>query len=128
MRMGASGWLVGMTALLLATVKAPVEAAATPQGESGVPETPAESAPGEVTGAVELASPEGVRVSVRGAPDVHLRMKPRTIVTVDGQMASVSDIQEGDQVRALYRDVQGQPIAILVEVTARARPAPEKAK
>ncbi len=128
MRIGASGWLAGMSALLLATVKAPVEAAETPQGEAGVSETPAESAPGEVSGSVKWASPEGVRVSVRGAPEVQLRMKPRTIVMVEGQMATVSDIQEGDRVRALYRDVQGEPMAILVEVTARARPAPGKSK
>ncbi|WP_257454787.1 hypothetical protein [Archangium lipolyticum] len=128
MRIGASGWLAGMTALLMAAVREPVEAADIPQGESGVPDAPAESAPGEISGAVRSASPEGVHVSVRGAPDVQLRMRPRTIVMVEGQMATVGDIQEGDRVRALYRDVQGEPIAILVEVTARARPAPEGAK
>ncbi len=70
MRIGASGWMAGMSALLLATVKAPVEAA--------------ESAPGSVSGSVKSASPKGVRVSVRGAPDVQLRMKPRTVVMVKG--------------------------------------------
>jgi Cu/Ag efflux protein CusF len=128
MRIGASGWLAGMSALLLATMKAPVDAAQTPQGEAGASETPAESAPGSLSGAVKSASPEGVWVSVRGAPDVQLRMKPRTVVMVEGRMATVSDLREGDAVRALYRDVQGEPMAILVEVTARARPEPGESK
>jgi Cu/Ag efflux protein CusF len=117
-----------MSALLLATMKAPVDAAQTPQGESGAPEAPAESAPGKLSGAVKSASPEGVWVSVHGAPDVQLRMRPRTIVMVEGQMATVSDLQAGDTVRALYRDVQGVPMAVLVEVTVRARPEPGKSK
>jgi Cu/Ag efflux protein CusF len=126
MRIGASGLLAGMAALLMGAAQASAEAEEKPQGEGGPEETPAESAPGEISGAVKQASPEGVRVAVRGAPDVRLNMKPRTIVVVNGQMATVDDIQEGDRVRALYRDVQGQPMAIMLEVTGPARPPPER--
>jgi Cu/Ag efflux protein CusF len=127
MRIGTSGLLAGMAALLLGAARASAEAAEEkPQGEGGPEAAPAESAPGEISGAVKKASPEGVRVSVRGAPDVQLNMKPRTIVVVNGQMANVSDIQEGDKVRALYRDVQGQPMAIMLEVTGPERPPPER--
>jgi hypothetical protein len=129
MRIGASGLLAGMAALLMGAARASAEPEETPQGEGGPREVPAESAPGEISGSVKQSTPEGVlRVDVRGAPDVRLRMKPRTIVVVNGQMATVGDIREGDRIRALYRDVQGQPVAIMVEVTGPVRPAPEKSE
>ncbi|HEX8437618.1 hypothetical protein [Archangium sp.] len=124
MRISTSGLLAGMAVLLMGAARASAEAEDTPQ--AGGPAASAESTPGEVSGAVKRATPEGVRVAVRGAPDVQLNMKPRTIVVVNGQMAHVGDIQEGDKIRALYRDVQGQPMAIMLEVTGPVRPAPER--
>ncbi len=126
MRIGASGLLAGMAALLMGAAQASAETEEKPQDEGGPEEAPAESAPGELSGAVKQASPEGVHVAVRGAPDVQLHMKPQTVVVVNGQMSTVGDIREGDKIRALYRDVQGQPMAILVDVTGPARPPPER--
>jgi hypothetical protein len=122
MRISASGLLAGMAALLMGAAQASAGPEEKPQGEGGPEEAPAESAPGEISGAVKRASAEGVLVAVRGAPDVELNMKPRTMVLVNGQMSAVGDIREGDKIRALYRDVQGQPMAIMLDVTGPARP------
>lgn len=122
MRIGASGLLAGMVALLLAAVRAPAEAREPREG-AGPQEAPAEDAPQEITGDVLSATPTEVLVSVRGEPQLRLQLRPRTVVLVDGQMATTHDIRAGSEVRAMYRDVDGEPVAFLVEVSSRARPS-----
>lgn len=128
MRIGASGLLAGMAVLLLAAVQAPVETQA-PRGGAGQPEAQAEDTPQEITGDVLTASLTEVLVSVRGEPQLRLQLRPRTVVLVDGQMATPADIRDGSEVRAMYREVGGEPVAFLVEVSTRAHapaaPSPE---
>lgn len=122
MRIGASRLLAGMAALLLTAVQAPVEAQE-PREEAGQSGATAEEASQEIVGDVLTATPTEVLVSVRGEPQLRLQLRPRTVVLVDGQMATPADIREGSEVRAMYREVEGEPVAFLVEVSSRARPA-----
>lgn len=132
--MAGSNWGWAAMASLLVAVHAPGVARAEPddakktgaEAEQQLP-PPVESAPGEITGKVVTASPDGLVLSVKGVPDVKLRMKPRTIIALNGQMASVGDIQKGYEVRALYRDVGGDRVAIFVDAKT-AVPVPKQDK
>jgi hypothetical protein len=58
---------------------------------------------------------------VRGEPELRLQLRPRTVVLVDGQMATAEEIREGNGIRALYRVQGDEPVAFVVEVTTQAQ-------
>jgi colicin import membrane protein len=111
MRIGPSGVLVGMAALLLGTARASA------QDEPREPVAAEEESQQEIVGDVQSADRQEVLVSVRGEPELRLQLRPRTVVLVDGQMATADDIREGQGIRALYRFVEDEPVAFVVEVT-----------
>ncbi|HWT86404.1 MAG TPA: hypothetical protein VN177_11565 [Myxococcales bacterium] len=47
-------------------------------------------------------------------------MTDSTAVRVNGQLASVSQIQPGSEVRASYQVVDGQPKALVIDATSKA--------
>lgn len=116
MRIGASGLLAGMAALLLGMPRASA------QEDAREPATSEEAeAQQEIVGDVLSVDGREVLVSVRGEPELRLQMRPRTVVLLDGQMGTVEDIREGNGIRALYRVVGDEPVAFVVEVTTQAQ-------
>jgi DNA repair exonuclease SbcCD ATPase subunit len=87
------------------------------QAAAPVPSTQAQ---GEqfIIGQVLTASEDEVMVSVRGEPQLRLQVEPSTQIIVDGRQGRAADIQEGSQVRASYRDNQGEQQAVRIEVTS----------
>jgi len=49
-----------------------------------------------------------------------LQVTDSTAVRVNGQLASVSQIQPGSEVRASYQVVDGQPKALVIDATSKA--------
>ncbi|MDY7232210.1 hypothetical protein [Hyalangium rubrum] len=98
------------------------EPAQQPMAQAPLPSTPSQ---GEqlIIGEVLTASEREVMVSVRGEPQLRLQVGPSTQIIVDGQQGRAADIQEGSQVRASYRDTQGEPTAVRIEVTSSMPPA-----
>ncbi len=43
-----------------------------------------------------------------------LRIVPQTVITVGGQAATAAEIRQGDDVRASYRDVDGEDVAVRI--------------
>ena len=113
MRIGPSGWLVGIAALLLGA------APAAAQDEPREPASAPEAAQQEIVGDVQSVEGQEVLVAVRGEPELRLQLRPRTVVTVDGQMATSADIREGHGIRAMYQFVDDEPVAFFVEVTSQ---------
>lgn len=113
MRIGASGLLAGMAALLLGMARASA------QDEAREPAVAEEEQQQEIVGDVQSVQGQEVLVSVRGEPELRLQLKPRTVVVVDGQMATAADIREGHGIRAMYRFVDDEPVAYLVELTTQ---------
>ena len=75
-----------------------------------------------IVGQVLTASENEVMVSVRGEPQLRLQVEPSTQIIVDGRQGRAADIQEGSQVRASYRDSEGEQKAVRIEVTSSAQP------
>jgi len=113
MRIGPSGWLMGIAALLLGAARASA------QDEPLEPVASPEEAQQEIVGDVHSVEGQEVLVSVRGEPELRLQLRPRTVVVVDGQMATAADIREGHGIRAMYEFVSDEPVAFFVEVTSQ---------
>ena len=75
-----------------------------------------------IVGEVLTASEDEVMVSVRGEPQLRLHVEPGTQIIVDGRQGRAADIQEGSQVRASYRDSEGEQKAVRLEVTSSLQP------
>lgn len=64
-----------------------------------------------VSGGV-LGVGQGVTISREDAPSVRLHVEGGTRVELDGRPASLSDLREGDEVRALFDFRESTPVAI----------------
>jgi hypothetical protein len=115
MRIGPSGWLVGIVGLLLGAARVSA------QDEAREPAAAPEEAQQEIVGDVQSVEGQEVLVSVRGEPELRLQLRPQTVVVVDGQMATATDIREGYGVRAMYQFVDDEPVAFFVELTSQPR-------
>ncbi|HEX8701953.1 MAG TPA: hypothetical protein VF815_24200 [Myxococcaceae bacterium] len=76
-----------------------------------------------IIGEVLTASEDELMVSVRGEPQLRLQVDPATQIIVNGRQGQAADIQEGSQVRASYRDSEGEQKAVRIEVTSSAQPS-----
>ncbi len=113
MRIGPSGLWMGIAALLLGAARASA------QDEPLEPVASPEEAQQEIVGDVQSIEGQEVLVSVRGEPQLRLQLRPRTVVVVDGQMATATDIREGHGIRAMYQFVDDEPVAFFVELTSQ---------
>ena len=97
-----------------------------PVAQAPLPSAPQPSAQAQsdqfIVGQVLTASEDEVMVSVRGEPQLRLQVEPSTQIIVDGRQGGAKDIQEGSQVRASYRDSEGEQKAVRIEVTSSAQP------
>ncbi len=73
-----------------------------------------------VTGRVADVRPEEVTVSRSGGAPLKLRVTRSTKVTVHGQSASATSLQQGDEVRASYAESGGAATAMKIDVTGSA--------
>ena len=71
-----------------------------------------------VAGEVVSAGGDSVTVRSPSGEPVQLKVEVHTTVVLDGQPASARDIPDGSQVRATWRDVEGEPTAVRVTATA----------
>ena len=92
-----------------------------PTAQAPLPSTPAQ---GEqlIIGEVLTASEQEVMVSVQGEPQLRLQLEPTTEIIVNGRQGRAADIREGSQVRASYRDSEGEQQAVRIEVTSSPPP------
>ncbi len=58
---------------------------------------------------------QGVTIARDDAPSVRLHVENGTLVKLDGQVARLSDLREGDEVRALFDFRESTPIAIQID-------------
>jgi DNA repair exonuclease SbcCD ATPase subunit len=97
-----------------------------PVAQAPMPSAPQPSAQAQsdqfIVGQVLTASEDEVMVSVRGEPQLRLQVEPNTQIIVNGRQGRAADIQEGSQVRASYRDSEGEQKAVRIEVTSSAQP------
>lgn len=74
--------------------------------------------PRQVSGEVlAFTGKELVVLSASEGQDVRMLVLSLTEVRVDGRPATPADIREGGEVRATYELAEGEPVALLVEVT-----------
>lgn len=71
-----------------------------------------------VTGGV-LGVGKGVTIARDDAPSVRLHVEDGTHIKLDGQVARLSDLREGDEVRALFDFRESTPVAIEIEAKKR---------
>ena len=73
-----------------------------------------------VSGRVLQAQGDKIEVRTPGQDVLQLQVTDSTAVRVNGQLASVSQIQPGSEVRASYQVVDGQPKALVIDATSKA--------
>ncbi len=71
--------------------------------------------PKTVQGKAVTAGKDELLLRAPDQGDLRLKANDSTTVTVDGKSASLDDIRPGEDVRASYQVVDGQPIALVVE-------------
>jgi hypothetical protein len=74
-----------------------------------------------VSGTIAQASTDEVRVDTANQPGMRLKVTGATRITLDGKEVSVTQLQEGSQVRASYSVVGDQPTAVRIEVKSAAK-------
>lgn len=74
-----------------------------------------------VRGAVTAVSSDGLTVRSDALGDVRLQVNDSTAVNLDGRTASIKEIHTGNDVRASYGLIDGQPIAVQLDVTSAAK-------
>lgn len=85
----------------------------------------ATSHPYEVKGKVRSVSGgllgvgQGVTIARDDAPAIRLHVEEGTRVKLEGQVARLSDLREGDEVRALFDFRESTPVAIEIEAKKR---------
>jgi hypothetical protein len=73
-----------------------------------------------VSGQVLQAQGDKIEVRTPGQEVLQLQVTDSTAVRVNGQLAPVSQIQPGSEVRASYQVVDGQPKALVIDATSKA--------
>jgi len=68
-----------------------------------------------VQGKAVTAGKDELLVRAPDQGDLRLKTNDSTTVTVDGKSASLDEIKPGEDVRASYQVVDGQPIALVIE-------------
>ncbi len=68
-----------------------------------------------LTGRVTKVSKDSLSIKTHGGQTQTLSLAPETMVTVDGQEASASDIKKGQDVRASYSNLSGQHVATKID-------------
>jgi hypothetical protein len=79
-------------------------AASTPSGNTGI-----------LTGRAADVSPSSLSIQTDAGTRETLSVVPETIITIDGREGHLSDITQGQDVRASYNDVQGKKVAVKLE-------------
>jgi hypothetical protein len=69
-----------------------------------------------IRGAVAAVSPKALTVRSDDRDDVMLEVSDSTAVNLDGRIASMNEIRAGSDVRASYGVVDGQTIAVRLDV------------
>jgi hypothetical protein len=65
----------------------------------------------------EIGAVTGTSVAIETAPGTRvLEIAPETSITVDGEEATVAELEEGQPVRASFSAVQGRDVAVEIEV------------
>jgi hypothetical protein len=79
------------------------------------PEVKAHASDDVVAG--EIGAVTATSVTIDGAPGTRvLEIAPETSITVDGEEATLADLEEGQPVRASFSEVQGRDVAVEIEV------------
>lgn len=97
-------------------------------------ERPSAPSVSSVEGTVKKVDPAGGKVEITsglfGFLGRTLEVTPDTHIRVEGRQSTLSDIREGDKVRAAYEVREGQSIAKSINVTPESRKgtAPSKAQ
>lgn len=69
-----------------------------------------------VTGAINQVSPRAVAIVDNAGKMMVLEIVPQTSITIEGMEASSSDLEEGQLVRASFNKVNGQDVAVRIQV------------
>src|SRR5205085_3834856 len=69
-----------------------------------------------VRGQALSASKDELMLRSSSQGDVRLKLNDSTAVTVDGRMGSADQIKGGEDVRASYQVIDGQPTALKIDV------------
>jgi Cu/Ag efflux protein CusF len=67
-----------------------------------------------LSGRVQQVSDRSITIASQDGQQKELRLSDATLVTVDGRDAKPSEIQEGQQVRASFNQVDGQDVAVKI--------------
>jgi len=71
-----------------------------------------------VRGRAVSANKDEVLLRSSDQGDVRLKLNDSTSITVDGKMGTGEEIQPGEDVRATYQVIDGQPTAVKIDVTS----------
>ncbi len=69
-----------------------------------------------ITGAIDRVSPQAVAIMSDVGDVKVLNIVPQTSITIEGMEASSSDLMEGQPVRASFNQVNGQAVAVRIQV------------
>lgn len=128
------GALALMCALTLLLGAGAVIAQSPPAPQPPTAERPSVPSVSSVEGTVKKVDPTNGKVEVSsglfGFFGRTLEVTPNTVIQVEGRQSTLSDIREGDKVRAAYEVREGQSIAKSINVMPEARKgaAPSKAQ
>ncbi len=122
------------TTLALMVGAGPVMAQSPSAPPPATAERPSAPSVSSVEGTVKKVDPAGGKVEITsglfGFLGRTLEVTPDTLIRVEGRQSTLSDIREGDKVRAAYEVREGQSIAKSISVTPESRKgtAPSKAQ
>lgn len=82
------------------------------------PEVKAHASDQIVAGEIGEVSPTAVTIQTDQGDTKKLDLADETSITVDGEDATAAELQEGQQVRASFNEVDGREVAVKLEVEA----------
>lgn len=94
------------------------------QGVPGKGATQTAAGTQTVIGKLHHTSVNELTLDAGGKP-TRLMIDDRTAITIDGQKASLAQLQPGSEVRAAYRMDSGEPRAVSLDVTSTKPPEPK---
>ena len=71
-----------------------------------------------VSGQAVSANKDEILLRSSDQGDVRLKLNDSTSITVDGKMGTGEQIQPGEDVRATYQLIDGQPVAVKIDATS----------
>lgn len=105
----------GATASGTATTDSPTASGGVSGTMSGTAEATPHSDDETVTGKVTSITESSVAIQSDMGEEKLLELVPQTMVKVDGQDASRTDLKEGQEVRASFNHVEGRDVAVQIE-------------